>query len=254
MAGVPWQTLGPERLVHLKEALSTNSEAMRLAAEGAPSGTWVLADRQTAGRGRSGRAWDAGPGNFAASVVIRDVFPLEKAAQVSLVCGVAVHDALMAAAAGSLDAPLELKWPNDLMCGRAKIGGILVESSVGRRDDGALAVVGIGLNLTSHPDIPGRRVTHLSAHGAAISPLNLLVFIDESLQEWLRVWSAGAGFETVRQAWLARSLPPGTALTVQAAAGELIGCFAGLDAEGAMLLDGVDGQLTISFGDVFVAS
>jgi BirA family biotin operon repressor/biotin-[acetyl-CoA-carboxylase] ligase len=228
---------------------------MRLAGEGAPTGTWVIADRQTAGRGRSGRAWVSPPGNFHASVILRDVSPLEKAAQLALVSGVAVHAAVVASMGGSLNDALELKWPNDILLGRRKLGGILVESSVSRREQGALAVVGIGLNLAHHPELAERPATDLSAHGASIAPLNFLSCLDRSMQEWISNWASGDGFATVREAWLARSLRPGTGLTVNAGKNVLTGVFAGLDAEGALLLMAPSGALqTVTFGDVALST
>lgn len=249
----PWPPLDQGRVLHLTQTGSTNSEAMRLAGEGAPSGTWVMADLQTAGRGRSGRTWTSPPGNFYASIVLRDVSPLEKAAQLALVSGVAVHAAVMAATGSRL--ALELKWPNDILCERRKLGGILVESSVSRREQGALAVVGIGLNLAHHPDLPERPATDLSAYGASIAPLNFLPSLDESMQEWISKWASGEGFSTVRDAWLARSLPPGTGLTVNSGQGALTGVFTGLDPEGALLLTAPSGALqTVTFGDVALST
>jgi BirA family biotin operon repressor/biotin-[acetyl-CoA-carboxylase] ligase len=247
----PWPPLDQGRVLHLEETGSTNSEAMRLAGGGAPTGTWVIADRQSAGRGRSGRAWVSPPGNFHASLILRDVSPLEKAAQLALVSGVAVHAALMASTAGSLQDALELKWPNDILLSRRKLGGILVESSVSRREQGALAVVGIGLNLAHHPELADRPATDLSAHGASIAPLNFLPCLDRSMQEWISNWASGDGFATVRDAWLGRSLRPGTGLTVNAGQNVLTGVFAGLDSEGALLLMAPSGALqTVTFGDV----
>jgi BirA family biotin operon repressor/biotin-[acetyl-CoA-carboxylase] ligase len=240
-----------QRCLHLADAGSTNSEAMRLAAEGVPSGTWVIADRQTAGRGRSGRAWESPAGNLHASLVLRDVFPLEKAAQLALVSGVAVHAAVSAAAGAALDGQLALKWPNDILLGRSKLGGILVESSVMRRDQGALAVIGVGLNLAHHPELEDRPATDLSAHGASIAPLNFLPLLDGSMQEWISNWASGEGFAAVRNAWLARSLPLGAGLMVHSGQGIVRGVFAGLDSDGALLLTLPSGALqTVTFGDV----
>ncbi|OYW54792.1 MAG: biotin--[acetyl-CoA-carboxylase] ligase [Hyphomicrobium sp. 32-62-53] len=251
MSGLhPWPPLD-QRSLHLAEAGSTNSEAMRLAGEGVPSGTWVIADRQTAGRGRSGRAWQSPAGNLHASLVLRDVFPLEKAAQLALVSGVAVHAAVNAAAGAALDGQLALKWPNDILLGRSKLGGILVESSVMRRDQGALAVIGVGLNLAHHPDLEDRPATDLSAHGASIAPLNFLPLLDRSMQEWISNWASGEGFAAVRHAWLARSLPLGAGLMVHSGQGIVKGVFAGLDPDGALLLTLPSGTLqTVTFGDV----
>ena len=251
----PWGPLGSARIVHIVETGSTNAKAMRLAVEGAPSGLWVLADTQSAGRGRSGRDWVSPAGNLHASLLIRDVFPLEKAAQLAIVSGVAVHSALVAATGGALSGQLELKWPNDILCDRRKLGGILVESSVANRGEGALAVVGIGVNLAHHPEIPDRPTTDLSRYGAAIAPLKLLAFLDERMQEWVSIWASGDGFWRVREEWLARSLPPGVGLTVHTGQGLMHGTFAGMDPDGALLLQVAAGRLlTVTFGDVALAN
>ena len=120
-----WGVLGPERIVHLVETGSTNAEAMRLAGDGAPSGTWVIADGQTAGRGRSGRDWVSPPGNFHATLIIRDVFPLEKAAQLALVSGVAVHAALMAVHTA------KAMLGEIIQMGAARVGATLVAQAQG---------------------------------------------------------------------------------------------------------------------------
>ena len=92
--------------------------------------------------------------------------------------------------------------------------------------------VGIGLNLAHHPELADRPATDLSAHGASIAPLNFLPSLDRSMQEWISNWASGDGFAAVREAWLARSLPPGTRLTVNAGQDIVTGVFAGLDPEG----------------------
>ena len=254
MSGPLSWTAVDHRILRLAEAGSTNSEAMRLAAEGATSGTWVIAERQTAGRGRSGRVWQSPAGNFHASLVLRDVFPLEKAAQLALVSGVALHAAVTDTVGAVLDGQLALKWPNDILLGRSKMGGILVESSVSRRDQGALAVIGVGLNLAHHPELDDRPATDLSAHGASIAPLNFLPLLDRSMQEWISNWASGEGFAAVRDAWLARSLPLGAGLMVHSGQGIVRGVFAGLDPDGALLLTLPSGALqTVTFGDVALA-
>jgi BirA family biotin operon repressor/biotin-[acetyl-CoA-carboxylase] ligase len=247
---IAWPPL-EARIVHLTETGSTNTRALEWADEGAISGTWVIADRQTAGRGRSGRSWVSPAGNLHASLILRDVFPLEKAAQLALVSGVALHAALSAVFSGQQAGRLELKWPNDVLLGRRKLGGILVESSVARRDRGALAVIGIGLNLAHHPEAPEFTATSLGAGGLTVAPMNFLPSLDASMQEWIGTWASGDGFDLVREAWLERGLPVGTPLSVNSGQGVLTGAFAGLAADGALLVTPASGvERTVSFGDV----
>jgi BirA family biotin operon repressor/biotin-[acetyl-CoA-carboxylase] ligase len=123
-------TLGSPRL-HLREIASTNDRARELAISGAPHGTLVTADAQTAGRGRQGRTWSAPPGSaLLMSLVLRDVPEL-----LTLRAGVAV--------AGAVGADARLKWPNDVLVDGRKVAGMLAEA---RASEG-WAVLGIGVNV-----------------------------------------------------------------------------------------------------------
>ncbi|HUR67758.1 MAG TPA: biotin--[acetyl-CoA-carboxylase] ligase [Candidatus Thermoplasmatota archaeon] len=144
-------------LVEKEETGSTNDDARELAAAGAPHGALVLAGAQRAGRGRAGRSFLSPVGGLYASVVLRPRAPPHHWSVLPLVVG--------AAAAGALRErgfPVELKWPNDLMIGGRKLGGVLVESRMGAE---AFAIAGLGLNVAQAP----RGVEHATAlaeHGA----------------------------------------------------------------------------------------
>lgn len=136
LARVPWVS----RVVALAETGSTNDDALRLAAAGAPHGTVVVADLQTAGRGRLGRTWWSESGTtLLASWVMRPAEPPERWPPITLACGVAAAEVLRRLSGLAVS----LKWPNDVMAGDHKIGGFLAEA----RPPDAL-VVGMGLNLS----------------------------------------------------------------------------------------------------------
>jgi BirA family biotin operon repressor/biotin-[acetyl-CoA-carboxylase] ligase len=239
----------PYRLVHLAETDSTNAEAMRRALAGEPGPLWVIADRQTAGRGRSGRAWASEPENLFASLLISTECPAPRVGQLSLVAGVAAIDAITNA---GLDrtAALRLKWPNDILIGPGKAGGILVESST-RPEGGMSAVIGVGLNLVSRPTELGAAATSLACHGLALSPREALCFLGDAMDTWLATWNEGEGFARVREAWLARGGAVGEALTVHAGTELVHGRFVGLDAEGALIVADSEGrERRFTFGDV----
>jgi BirA family biotin operon repressor/biotin-[acetyl-CoA-carboxylase] ligase len=241
----------PFPLAHLAEIDSTNAEAMRRALAGERGPLWVLADRQTAGRGRSGRAWVSDAGNLFASLLVARDYPVAKAGQLSLVAGVATVDALRKAGPLELGAELRLKWPNDILIGPDKMGGILVESSTRGAGDGRVTVIGVGLNLASAPPGQERGATYLAAHGLTLSPREALCFLAEAMDAWLETWNGGAGFALVRAAWLQRAGAPGEPLTVHAAEGPVVGRFAGLDADGALVIAGADGrERHFTYGDV----
>jgi BirA family biotin operon repressor/biotin-[acetyl-CoA-carboxylase] ligase len=242
----------PYRLVHLAQTDSTNAEAMRRALAGERGPLWVLADRQTAGRGRSGRAWASASGNLFASLLIETACPVAKMGQLSLVAGVAAIDAVRRAV---LPAPetalLRLKWPNDVLLGSAKAGGILVESSARVGNGDRVAVIGVGLNLASAPTDLGPGATHLAAHGLTLSPPDALCFLADTMDVWLKTWNESRGFAAVRSGWLERAGPIGEPLTVHAVEGPVAGRFAGLDDEGALLIAAPEGGVRrFSYGDV----
>ena len=247
------------RLVRHATVTSTNEIALRLANEGEPGGLWVMAKAQAGGRGRGGRGWASPPGNLYASFLLRPDCPLGVAQQLTLVAPVALHDAVAGLLAGPPhDTPqdtgrvhLRLKWPNDLLVDGAKVSGILLESAVtpaeaAGRTQGRLAIVmGFGLNLVSHPPGLDQSVTHLAAHGGHATPARALAALAHALRARLASWANGAGFAGNRQAWLDRAGPLGEPLSIRTspdpAVSRLTGTFAGLDGDGALLLDHDDG-------------
>jgi BirA family biotin operon repressor/biotin-[acetyl-CoA-carboxylase] ligase len=140
-----------------------------------------------------------------------------------------------------------LKWPNDLLVDAAKLSGILLE----RAEDAV--VVGIGMNLTHHPDLPGRPTTSLAAHGIQIGAEAFAEMLADGFARWLARWRA-EGFAPVRRRWLELAHPPGVALSAHLPDGDRVeGLFDGLDAEGALILRLADGaRRVIHAGDVFL--
>lgn len=229
-----------EAFLHLDEIDSTNAEARRRAAAGERGPLWILADRQGAGRGRRGRVWQSAPGNFLASLLMTtDLSPAHRP-RLSFAAALAVHDAVASvrAEAGRDPAALTLKWPNDLLLGGAKLAGILLES------EGDRMIVGIGVNLAAAPALEDRRTAALDV---AIDPV---AFLARLAPAFLR--RRGESFPTIREAWLERAMPPGSPLAVHSGDRRLLGRFAGIDEDGALLLEGADGRMErLSAGDVF---
>ena len=242
----------PVRSVVLEEVGSTNAEALARAAAGEAGPLWIVARRQTAGRGRSGRAWVSEPGNLYASLLVTLACPPVVVPQLSLLAGVATVDAI-AEAGGGQPAGLRLKWPNDVLIGQAKCAGILAESVANPAS--VTAVIGIGINLAWHPAGLGHAATHLAEHGVGIAPDAMLAVLDGAMQRWLSIWDEGVGFERVRQAWLERAGPAGEACTANMGTEQIAGTFIGLDPGGALLMRDRQGQRrTVTFGDVAIAA
>lgn len=229
---------------------STNAEALRRAAAGERGPLWILADVQTAGRGRAGRSWVSAPGNLHASLLVTLAAPASKAYQLSLVTGVAVFDAI-GSAMQPAPAGFCLKWPNDILIGTEKAGGILIESTTSSA--GLSAIIGIGIDIAAVPPDLGRPVTHLAAHGACPKPEELLAHIAEAAERWLAVWDQGSGFPATRNAWLNRAHPIGERMSIDTGAEQIVGTFHGLDDDGALILDTETGARKFTFGDVSLA-
>ena len=140
---------------------STNSEAHRRAAAGERGPLWIRAERQEAGRGRSGRGWSSPAGNLSLTHLFVPGCPASRLHQLSFVAGLWMHDAVSPYVRGQ--ERLQLKWPNDLLVGPAKVGGILVESSTYGGD--VVAIVGTGLNIAVSPPVSEREVGRLADFG-----------------------------------------------------------------------------------------
>jgi BirA family biotin operon repressor/biotin-[acetyl-CoA-carboxylase] ligase len=219
---------------------STNDEARRLADRGAEHGTVVQAVQQTGGRGRQGRRWISPPGNAYVSVVLRPPGPEVRWPELGFVTALSVADAVDACA-GTLRA--SLKWPNDVLLDGAKVAGILMEG-----DGSGAMIAGIGINVSHAPmDLP-YPATALAWHAPADVDGTVAVLL-AALDRWWTVWRH-QGFIAVREAWLRRGPQPGQSLMVIEGARRRYGCFAGLDEDGALLLDTAEGVRRIVAGDV----
>jgi BirA family transcriptional regulator, biotin operon repressor / biotin---[acetyl-CoA-carboxylase] ligase len=213
--------------VHHRVVDSTNERARELAAAGAPHGTLVTADEQTAGRGRQGRAWTAPP----RSAVLMSLVLRELREALPLAAAVAVCEAL--------PAPAMIKWPNDIWIERRKVAGILVE---GRPQEG-WAVLGIGLNVATEefPEELRNVATSLRLAGVSISLDDTLDSILTALDRWLAQPTSD-----VLAAWRERDALRGE--EVRWTNGSGIG--AGVDETGALLVDTAAGRVTLDAGEV----
>jgi BirA family transcriptional regulator, biotin operon repressor / biotin---[acetyl-CoA-carboxylase] ligase len=229
---------------------STNDVIKQAARAGAPAWSAVVAERQTAGRGRQGRAWLSSAGNLFLSVLLRPRLAAESAGVLPLTAGVAAAEA---AAQWGVDA--RLKWPNDLVVGERKLGGVLVEASTGREGIDSV-VVGIGINLALDPETapPALRGTVTSVRRESGRDPGVAAAAAAVLDR-LAVWYdalARDGPPMVLGAWRARSAP-WWGRAVEARCGDVVlrGVVRGLDGRGALILDLADGsQRAVLSGEV----
>jgi BirA family biotin operon repressor/biotin-[acetyl-CoA-carboxylase] ligase len=230
---------------HHDQIGSTNDEAHRLAKDGAPHGTVIHADEQTAGRGRMAHTWFSPPGNLYVSILLRTGQPASSASELSFVTALAVADAVEALLPRQIRALL--KWPNDVLINSGKIAGILLEQA----EDAT--IIGIGLNILQAPSNAAYKTTTVVANGGIASVDGARDILLERLALHLSVWNSD-GFAPIREAWLDRSYPVGAAIRANANGQSIAGHFAGLDLDGALLLDTAHGRERIIAGEVVATS
>jgi BirA family biotin operon repressor/biotin-[acetyl-CoA-carboxylase] ligase len=242
-------------IVAFAEIDSTNAEARRRAEAGASEPLWITARRQTAGRGRRGRAWSTEAGNLAATLLLITDKPAAEAAQTAFVAALAIADLLEAYAPPSL---VSIKWPNDVLIDGLKASGVLIES--GSRSDGTLwLAIGCGINLTHAPSDLNRPATKLADHlsgdvARAPKPEEAMAVFAPAFARRLDQWR-GEGFASIARDWTAKALGLGQACTARLGSETVEGVAEGLDADGALRLRLASGDLRrITAGDVFFAA
>jgi len=230
----------------LEEVDSTNAEALRLAPS-LDGPCWILARRQTAGRGRLGRRWHDPAGNFAATLALPLDEPPARMALRSFVAALALHDALEAVT--GLNGAFQLKWPNDVLLNGGKLSGVLLEAGADQT-----LIVGIGVNLRSapppDPDAHFPPVALRVETGFDIAPEALLDHLAPAFAGWedcLRL----DGFAPVREAFLARAARLGERIRARTPAVTHEGRFETIDAHGALILLTPQGRESIPAADVF---
>jgi BirA family transcriptional regulator, biotin operon repressor / biotin---[acetyl-CoA-carboxylase] ligase len=257
-------SLGPRavsagyRLAAFASIGSTNAEALSCARDGECGPIWFVTSQQTAGRGRRHRPWIAPPGNLAGSVLeVIEVSPAV-AATLGFAAGLALELALRRVSveaslrsAGSEHMKFLLKWPNDVLAGRQKLAGILLEAEVVAGDRLAV-VVGIGTNVVAAPDGMPTPATSLAALGVNIGAEELFATLSDAWAEFRGIWDNGRGFGEIRSLWLERAAGLGQHVAVHTGGSTVEGTFDTLDDSGCMVIRTSDGKrLPISAGEVY---
>jgi BirA family biotin operon repressor/biotin-[acetyl-CoA-carboxylase] ligase len=260
-------SLGPRassagyRLAAFDHIGSTNAEALARARDGERGPMWFVTSEQTAGRGRRHRPWIAPRGNLASSILeVIDVSPAV-AATLGFAAGLALEASLRKASveaslrsAGSDDMRFSLKWPNDVLAGRQKLAGILLEAEA-VADNRLAVVVGIGTNVVAAPEGTPTPATSLAALGVDIGAEQLFAMLSDAWAEFRGIWDNGRGFAEIRRLWLERAAGLGEPVAVQAGGSAVEGTFDTIDDVGCLIVRTADGKrIPISAGDVYFGS
>jgi BirA family biotin operon repressor/biotin-[acetyl-CoA-carboxylase] ligase len=232
----------------LDEIDSTNEEARRFSEAGETQATWIVADVQTAGRGRRGRSWVAPRGNLMTTLYWPFPVTVKSAALLSFVASLAVRDVV----ADCLpQAQVDLKWPNDVLVNGQKIAGILLEAFRVSGQSVQTLAVGIGINITHHPDDTPYPATHIGAVGQAPTRDEVFEKIKASFAAYHAAFDR-SGFAPIRKVWLEYARGRGSQIEVRLANETLSGLFEDLDGEGQLCLRLPSGELRlVTAGDVY---
>ncbi|RYZ34099.1 MAG: biotin--[acetyl-CoA-carboxylase] ligase, partial [Myxococcaceae bacterium] len=239
------------RVLHHHETIgSTNATAFRLAQDGAPHGTVVVAEQQTAGKGRRGRAWVSPPGlNLYFSAILRPELPPQRAPELTLVAAVALAEALRETGSDAA-----IKWPNDVQLGGRKVAGILTELSA-EPERVHFVIVGVGVNLNAGPehfpeDLRDTATSLSQALGRPVVRAAFTAALWARLEVWLDTYLA-SGFDAVRTRWKALSSTLGQQVRVRTDRGDWEGFAEDIDPTGALMVRTADGRLErVLAGDV----
>ena len=246
------------RLAAFDQIGSTNAEALLRARDGETGPMWFVTSEQTAGRGRRHRAWIAPRGNLASSILeVIEIVP-SVAATLGFAAGLALESALQRVSveaslrsAGSDHMKFALKWPNDVLAGRQKLAGILLEAEA-VRDNRLAVVVGIGTNIVAAPEGTPTPATSLAALGVQIGAEELFAALSDAWTEFRGIWDDGRGFGEIRKRWLERAAGLGERVAIQTGNSVIEGTFDTLDETGCMIVRAADGRrLPVTAGDVY---
>ena len=219
---------------------STNSEALRRIEGGLQPPFLLVAEEQAVGRGRGGKTWSSPKGNFYGTFTIVTDQPDATIAQVSFVAAVALASIL-----SELGLKPQLKWPNDVLIGGAKVSGILLEKH------GGVLLIGMGVNLIHHPDLSTYASTSLRDLGYELSPFDMASRLSHAFDMHYGIWME-KGFEPIRQSWLSLAYGLNQGIEVRLAGQDAQpGTFRGLDGAGALQLQTPDGLRSIHAGEVY---
>lgn len=240
-------------LYYYKEIGSTNDEAFRLGVAGASEGTALIAERQSAGKGRMQRVWHSPAGvNIYTSIILRPHFEPARAPQISIAAGVAVAETIGQYCPGKA----QLKWPNDIQIGGKKICGILAQMKMAVNIID-FVVVGIGINVNLNheefpPDIQEIATSLAIETGNEISRLELIIRLYENMAKWYKELLRN-GFDQIKEKWLSLSPMIGKPVSVMFHDEMVSGKAIGIDEDGSLILLAVGNkEVKVSAGDATI--
>lgn len=238
--------------IFLNDVDSTNLEAARYINENKKNAAYkvICANKQTAGKGREDRKWHSPEGNLYLTIIIPKTNSLEVMSQLSFVTSLAIHKSLKNIFKEyGLNKDIKLKWPNDVLVDDKKISGILIEAPSLCEE---YILVGVGLNISSHPDLQDKPTTSLKNEGVdIISNINITNMFMNEFNRYYKKWLID-DFIPIRDEWIKNAQNIGKLISVNTRFSRVSGKFIDIDLSGSIRLKISSGQIfTINTGEVF---
>ncbi|MEG8099332.1 biotin--[acetyl-CoA-carboxylase] ligase [Candidatus Liberibacter brunswickensis] len=229
---------------------STSDECIKRALSGDSGNLWIVASRQTDGRGRMKKKWVSDKGNIYSSLLLIDSISKDYLTLLPFAIAVAVHSTISSVL--PIGADVKIKWPNDLLVSQRKISGILIETL--KLENGLHAIIiGIGLNFSHSPSNNPYPVTSLKEEGCCLDLKDVFPVFFQDIAKMLNALKKDKGREEIMKTWRFCAHGIGNLITVNLPHGFTEGRFAGVDDLGYLLLEEETGCIRkICTGDIFI--
>ncbi len=236
------------KVIHYKEIDSTNNEAKKLINNQKDLPCWIIADKQTSGRGRKGRFWDSPIGNFMGTYVLSIEGEKRILPQLSFVSALAIHSTITEFRQED-SSEVMLKWPNDIIINNKKCGGILIENIFSKNNLFHTIAIGIGINLKSsplHSTFPSGNI--LQEFNINIERDEFLTSINKNILKFLSVWDGGSNYKYILNTWKSKAYLLNSKVAVSLPNGDKKeGIFSTIDEEGGLILLNSNGAKEIFY-------
>lgn len=229
--------LNPE-IIKYKEIDSTNNEAVRLLNKKKPFPYWIVAEKQTDGKGRKNRYWDSLVGNFMGTYVLEINLERKFLPHLAFVSALAIYDTIEKFILDVDGQILQLKWPNDIILNKLKCGGILIENIFSKADNYHILAIGIGVNLIKSP----LRTTFPSSNiydetNVKINPQKFLFELNKNIVKKIDYWNYGLNYKAILEQWIEKAYLLNKEISVTLPNGKKEkGIFSSIDNEGGLIL------------------
>ena len=236
-----------------KEIDSTNNEAVRLLDKKKSFPYWIVAEKQTAGKGRKNRYWDSPVGNFMGTYVLEINLERKYLPHLTFVSSLAIYDTIQKFISDKKGKMIQLKWPNDLIVNKSKCGGVLIENISSKKENNHIIAIGIGVNLTKSPiktTFPSSNI--FEETNTKIDPDEFLFELDKNIIKKINFWKNGLNYKAILGQWSEKAFLLNKEISIKLPNGKKEkGIFTSIDGEGGLILKTKDDVKIFYAAEIF---